>query len=94
MGDKRIGIVTTGKKLNVYEILEFHKIREKFDVIVTGDDIVNPKPNPEPYFRAIEFIDLLPSQILAFEDSQIGCESALAAGLKVFKVSSGFTYEN
>lgn len=93
LGDKRLGVVTTGKKLNVLEILEFHNIREKFDLIVTGDDIVYPKPNPEPYLKAIEIFNLLPSQILAFEDSQIGCDSAIAAGLRVFRVSKGFANE-
>lgn len=93
LGDKRLGIVTTGKKLNVLEILEFHNIKEKFDLIVTGDDTVNPKPSPDPYLKAIEILDLLPSQILVFEDSQIGCNSAIAAGLRVFRVSKGFAYE-
>ena len=93
VGDKRLGIVTTGKKLNVFEILEFHAIREKFDVIVTGDDIVNPKPSPDPYLKAIEIFDLPPAQILVFEDSQVGCDSAIAAGLQVFRVSNGFVHE-
>ena len=93
LGDKRLGIVTTAKKLNVYEILEFHNIREKFDVIVTGDDTVNPKPSPDPYLRAIEILNISASQILAFEDSQIGCDSAIAAGLGVFRVSSGSANE-
>jgi len=93
LGNKCLGIVTTGKKSNVFEILEFHNIRKKFDVIVTGDDTVNPKPSPDPYLKAIEIFDLSPSQILAFEDSQIGCDSAISAGLQVFRVSKGFVHE-
>jgi beta-phosphoglucomutase-like phosphatase (HAD superfamily) len=92
-GDKCLGIVTTGKKINVLEILEFHKMNKKFDVIVTGDDIVHPKPSPEPYLKAIEITGLHPSQILVFEDSQIGCDSAIAAGLKVFRVPVGIRHE-
>jgi beta-phosphoglucomutase len=93
LGHKRLGIVTTGKKLNVFEILEFHNLREKFNVIITGDDTINPKPSPEPYLKAIEIFDLPPARILAFEDSQIGCDSAIAAGLQVFRVSNGFVNE-
>lgn len=88
VGVKRLGIVTTGKKMNTIEILEYHKIRDKFDVIITGDDTLNPKPSPEPYLKAIENIKVHPSQILVFEDSQVGCESAIAAGLNVFRVQT------
>jgi HAD superfamily hydrolase (TIGR01509 family) len=73
---KSLGIVTTGKRGNTFEILDFHGIRSRFDIIVTGDDVTNPKANPEPYFKAIELAYLLPEQILAFEDSQVGCEAA------------------
>jgi beta-phosphoglucomutase len=90
---KSLGIVTTGKKENVLEILEFHGLRSKFDVIVTGDDVVNPKPSPDPYLMAIEMIGLCPEQILAFEDSQIGCDSAIAAGLQVFRIPFGLNHE-
>ena len=82
-----IGLVTTGKSQNVNEILDFHKIREKFNFIVTGDDVSKPKPSPEPYLKAIEMTGLPAAQILAFEDSKFGCLSAIDAGLRVINVS-------
>ena len=86
---ERIGIVTTGKRDNVFDILDYHGVRNKFDLIITGSDVENPKPDAEPYLKAIELIGLPSNQILAFEDSAAGCISAIAANLKVIQISTG-----
>jgi len=92
--DKKIGIVTTGKKKNVTQILDFHKIGGRFDFAVTGDDVLNQKPNPEPYFKAIKKMGLSREDILVFEDSKIGCASASAAGLRIIRVPPWESHEN
>ena len=83
---KRIGLVTTGKKQNVDEILDFHNLKEVFHVIVTGDDVSDQKPSPEPYLKATDLMKLSSNKILVFEDSDSGCESAIAAGLSVVRI--------
>jgi beta-phosphoglucomutase len=93
MCNTSLGIVTTGKRINVFEILDFYGIRSMFDVIVTGDDIVNPKPSPESYLMAVGMLGLRKDQILVFEDSQSGCDAAIAAGLQVFRVTNWMNYE-
>jgi HAD superfamily hydrolase (TIGR01509 family) len=60
--------------------------REYFSVTVCGDEVVHPKPAPDPYLRAAELLGLPPSQCLAIEDSVTGTAAAEAAGCPVLVV--------
>lgn len=51
-----------------------------FDVIVSGDDVRNTKPHPEPYQRAAALLGADPRCCVALEDSPDGVASAEAAG--------------
>ncbi len=85
-GVRKMGIVTNGKEKNVLEILDYHNLADKFDIIITGNDVVKPKPDPEAYFLAVKKIGLKPCQLLAFEDSESGCQSAIAAKISTYRV--------
>ncbi len=54
-----------------------------FDVIVSQDDVHNGKPNPEPYLRAAAKLGVDPTELLVFEDTDVGVASAKAAGAYV-----------
>lgn len=51
-----------------------------FDLIVTGDDVMNGKPNPEIYFMTAKKLNIQPGQLLVLEDSNNGMKAAIAAG--------------
>jgi HAD superfamily hydrolase (TIGR01509 family) len=51
------------------------------DAVVGGDDVCFGKPSPEPYNVAVAKLGCTASQSLAVEDSLLGAQSALAAGL-------------
>jgi len=51
-----------------------------FDVIVSGADVTEPKPDPEPYLLAVAKLGVRPEFCVALEDSQNGVRSARAAG--------------
>ncbi|MGJ4843666.1 HAD family hydrolase [Leifsonia sp. Le1] len=53
---------------------------EAFDVIVSGDEVTEPKPHPEPYLRAAELLGVDPVDAVAIEDSLVGLSSAVASG--------------
>lgn len=59
---------------------------DAFDALVTGDDVVNPKPHPEPYLRAAQLLEVAPARSIAIEDSVPGVTSAVAAGMIVVAV--------
>jgi haloacid dehalogenase superfamily, subfamily IA, variant 3 with third motif having DD or ED len=51
-----------------------------FDVLVTGDEVENAKPHPDPYLTAARLLDVDPAACVAIEDSLNGLASAVAAG--------------
>lgn len=57
-----------------------------FQAIVTGDDVTQGKPHPEPYLRGAELLGLSAADCLALEDSPTGARSAMAAGCVVVAV--------
>jgi HAD superfamily hydrolase (TIGR01509 family) len=59
---------------------------EAFTALVTGGDVENPKPHPEPYLRAAALLGVEPADCVAIEDSLPGLASATAAGAAVIGV--------
>ena len=60
--------------------------RHYFSVTVCGDEVMHPKPAPDPYRRAAELLGFTSSQCLAIEDSITGTAAAEAAGCPVVVV--------
>lgn len=59
-----------------------------FGSIIGADKIQNPKPHPEPYLTAAQALGIDPTRCCAFEDTDLGIESATAAGMTVVDVRS------
>jgi HAD superfamily hydrolase (TIGR01509 family) len=59
-----------------------------FDVVVTGDNVSQGKPHPEPYLHAARLLGVDPSRCVAIEDSNTGATSAEAAGCLVAVVEN------
>lgn len=57
-------------------------------VLISADHVSNGKPHPEAYLKASEQLGAKPHQCLAFEDSETGAQSALAAGCHVIILGS------
>jgi beta-phosphoglucomutase-like phosphatase (HAD superfamily) len=51
-----------------------------FAASVTGDEVTNGKPDPEPYLAAAAALGVDPQACVAIEDSPTGVASAMAAG--------------
>ncbi len=55
-------------------------LQNYFSVMVTGDRVGRPKPDPEPYCTACRLLGVAPGRSVALEDSATGLRSAKAAG--------------
>ena len=83
----KIALVTTASKKNTYELLEQFDLLELFDLIITQNDVINSKPNPECYLKAIDFFGFKKEECVIFEDSKTGIEAAKRAGIQYFIVT-------
>ena len=58
-----------------------------FDVTISGDEVARGKPAPDIFLAAAERLGVVPDDCVAVEDSPIGVEAALAAGMTVVAVA-------
>ena len=81
-----IACATTASKKNVMGILNAYKRTELFDLILTQEDVVKAKPDPEAFLRAASHFQIPISEAVIFEDSETGLSAARASGAKVIKI--------
>lgn len=81
-----LGLVTTGSRQNATEILDYFGCRDWFEVILTSEDVVRNKPDPEGYLKAMALLGAAPETTMIFEDSSTGLAAARASGAAVFVV--------
>ena len=82
-----ISLNTTASRENCMDILNHFKITNLFDVIVTKEDVIKVKPDPECYMIPMKLYGLEKEDCEIFEDSECGIKTAINAGIKYNKVS-------
>jgi beta-phosphoglucomutase-like phosphatase (HAD superfamily) len=63
-------------------------IYDKFDLILSNKDVLNPKPNPEIYLKAISFLKATPKECLILEDNENGIKAALDSNANLMRINS------
>ena len=74
------GVCTSSAIRVVREVLKKDHLIERFQFVLTAEDIVNGKPHPEIYQKAARKFGVTPQEMLVLEDSVAGCRAARAAG--------------
>ncbi len=52
-----------------------------FTAMVSGDEVVNPKPDPETFYRCADRLGMASEYCQVFEDGELGLEAARRAGM-------------
>lgn len=79
-------VVTSTQRMRADRKLEASGIASFFEIVVTGSDVVEPKPAPEGYLKAAAALGVDPARCVVFEDSAFGVRAALAAGMTPIQV--------
>ena len=81
----KTALVTTASKENCNDILGEFDLFDLFDLILTHDDITKAKPDPEGFFKAMQYFGCRPEDTIIFEDSDVGLEAAEKSGALYFR---------
>jgi len=65
-------------------------VPEGWDAIVTGEDVVHPKPQPEIFLSAARKLGMEPQSCCVVEDALNGIAAARAAGMRCVAVAQTF----
>lgn len=75
-----LGVVSGSDRAVVMELL-LRFFPNTFDAVVTGNDVKEGKPSPEPYLKAVGMLELEKDDCIVIENAPLGVESAKSAGL-------------
>ncbi len=81
-----LAVVTSSRRDPAEARLVQAGLRQAFRLVVTRDDVSDPKPHPAPYLLAAQSLGVAPARCLVFEDSEPGAKSAWTAGMTVVQV--------
>jgi len=90
-GRVRLAMVTGSHRPDLDLMHRDTGLLDFFEVIVTGEECVRAKPDPEPYRAATKRLGVAPANCLAVEDSPRGLASARAAGVACVVVPTDLT---
>jgi len=77
----KVALATSSCREVAVKLLKMAGIRDNFNVIICGDEVVNSKPNPEIFLKAAEKLEADPKNCIVLEDSPAGIEAAYSGGM-------------
>jgi len=83
---RSLAVASSGTRAYVEHVLGRLGVRGAFSVVVSGEDVVHGKPDPEIYLLAAERLAADPAGCVAVEDATHGIASARAAGMRTVAV--------
>jgi len=92
----KLAVCSNSIRKTVLTVLSKFDIIDKFDLILSNEDVTNSKPHPEIYWKAMSVIGCLPEETLIIEDSPYGLLAANRSKANVMRVGSPkeITYNN
>jgi HAD superfamily hydrolase (TIGR01509 family) len=84
----RTAISSSGRRNKIIEALDRHRIRDRFRIITSIEDVKNPKPDPEGYLITVSRLKLDPKECTVIEDSVPGIIAAKKAGMRVIALTT------
>jgi len=86
----RLGIVTTKTGLYSRELMEHFGVMGHFEVLIGREHVENPKPHPEPIFKALEVMNATKESAWMIGDTRLDIEASRRAGIESVAVTSGY----
>jgi phosphoglycolate phosphatase len=82
-------ICSTKRRGQIERILARHRLADRFDAIVGGEDVARHKPAPDALLLALERLGVEPERALYVGDHRVDAEAASHAGVDFVAVLSG-----
>lgn len=93
-GKVKLALASMNNKPVIDRMLMACGLSEFFDVVLSADEVLNPKPNPEVFLKCASKLGLQPERCVVVEDSVFGVRAAKAARMRCIAVLSGVSSRN
>ena len=85
----RMALASMNNRAVVNKLLDEKGVRAYFDVAITAEDVLQPKPNPEIFLRCAAKLNCTPTKCVVLEDSVFGAQAAKDAEMKCIAIPTG-----
>lgn len=100
-GKYPLAIGSGALRSEIIDILESGGLREHFEIIVSADEVINCKPDPQVFIETLRRLNNLdsvsekisPQECLVIEDSTSGIKAAHSAGMKCLAITNSYAAE-
>lgn len=82
----KLGVASNSVRFSVEMMMKYSCLDQYLDVLLSNEDVSQPKPDPEIYLKAMAALDMSPEQCMIVEDNENGIAAARASGAKVMVV--------
>ncbi len=82
---------TSASRWDAERLLDDLGILRYFDVVVTSDDVMLGKPDPEVWTQAARRLRVASTTCVVFEDALVGVQAARTAGMRAIGVTTAHT---
>lgn len=82
----KLGITSDWSKNETNNAVDVLEIRPFLDVILSNEDVINPKPHPEIYFKAFDLLNVSHKSVLVIEESEVGLKAARKADCFIWRI--------
>jgi HAD superfamily hydrolase (TIGR01509 family) len=83
-----MAVGTAAIPINIDFVLDGLNIRHYFKAIVSADDVIKSKPDPETFTKCAELLHVRPENCIVFEDEPKGVEAAENAGMSCVVITT------
>ena len=78
----KIGLASSSVKADIFRALEENRLQGFFDIVLSGEEFKESKPNPEIYLTALKQLYVQASRALIIVDSEKGIAAGVAADVE------------
>jgi len=86
--DNNIKVALGSASKNARLVLDIIGIKDEFEIIIDGNDVMNSKPDPEVFLKGATGLNVLPNEAIVIEDSAKGVDAAISGGFYSIGIGS------
>jgi len=80
--------LATNRTTTTQAVLDYHRLTDQFDLVISAIDVNRPKPHPESFWRILEHFGLNAGEVIYIGDSKVDEEFARNAGVPLVAYKS------
>lgn len=83
----KIAVCSNSVRQSVETMMKFSALQPYLDLMISNEDVVNGKPDPEMYLKAISHFGIMADECLILEDNDHGIQAAIDSGGNLLKIA-------